>query len=187
MKKRKYIDWQYVFGLLALPLIVLGLLMLIYLIQDRLRYNPAYFTQEYKERYKIPSTLNDDLEKAIQQGDSNLMAVLQGTRQVPGNLEPLPKVRFLIFWEKAGKYNNYLFFDFSDYHRYMQHVKEVNGRYVVVPEGLYYYMDSGGWRLFFGPAAAIWWLLVILFTGGVWVYRSMKGVREDLWGGQLKE
>ena len=181
MKKHAFIDWQYVVGLVLLPFLLLALAYLVSLIQWVVRYNPAYFTQEYLERYAVRGDLLLDLETAIRQGDGQLLAEVQGTRGIPQNLEPLPNVRFLIYWDRDGKYDDYLFMDTRNYHRYMQYLKQTRGRYVRVPEGFYYYMDSGNWIHIFGPLLAVWLVIVILFTLGVWIYRSMAAVRKEMY------
>ena len=72
--------------------------------------------------------------------------------------------------------------DTSNYQRYPQHLKLVNGRYVRVPEGLYYMVDSQKWVSTFFPIAAIWWLLVVIFTVGVWFFRIMADFRRRRFG-----
>lgn len=181
METRRLIDWQYVLGLLLLPFLFLALAFLVKWVQGLNRYEPAYFSEGYLERYAVPSELLMDLETALRQGDAVLLTEAQGTRRVPTNLEPLPNVRFLILWDKNDKYSDYLFMDTKNYHRYMHHLKLVRGRYVSVPEGLFFYMDSGLWVNVFGPLLAIWWLIVALFTAGVWVYRRMAAVRQEMY------
>ncbi len=181
IKAKKLIDWSYVLGLMVLPPVVLVLLFLIAGIQGLLRYNPAYFTQEYLARYSQRVSVINDLENAIEKGDAGQMAIIRGTRQVPSGLKPLPDVHFTIFWDQEGKYWNYLFQDTSTYTRYMQHLRLVNGRYVVVPENLYFYMDSGLWKTFFFPLAIVWWVIVALFTLGTWLYRAMIRVRKEMY------
>jgi len=182
MKKSKLIDWQYVLGLLIFPFFLLALVLLAGWVMGKIRNHPTYFTNEYVERYSIPSQLLTDLETAIRNGDSLLMAKIQGSRPSSEEIEPLPKVRFLIFWDEEGKYSDYLFMDTSNYHRYMQHIKVVNNRYVRVPEDLYYFVDSGKWVYTFGPIYAMWWLVVILFTIGVWIYRYTDSIRNEMYG-----
>lgn len=182
MKTLRLIDWQYVLGLMLLPVLVLVIAFLIGWIQGLVRYDPVYFTDEYLQRYATPSELLTDLETALRNGDSALLAALQGTGDVPQHLEPLPNVRFLVFWKRDGKYSDYLFMDKTNYHRYMQHVKLVKGRYVKIPETIHFYMDSGRWIHTFGPIMAIWWLVVILFTAAVWFHRYMAVVRKDIYG-----
>jgi len=182
MKTRKMIDWPYVIGLLLLPVILVGFFLLVAWIMDLTRYNPAFFSEDYRERYAVPSPLLEDLETALRNGDGALLAELQGTRQVPSNQEKLSNVRFLIFWETHGKYTDYLFMDMKNYHRYLQHLRIVEGRYVLIPDGAYYLADSGRWKFTFGPLALVYWLLVILFTLGIWIYRSMSAYREKVYG-----
>jgi len=182
MKTRKLVDLPYVIGLMVLPLSLAALFLLVAWIIGMTRYNPAFFSEDYQERYAVPSPLLADMENALRNGDGGLMAQLQGTRQVPSNLEKLPNTRFLIFWDKHGKYTDYLYMDMKNYHRYLQHLRMVNGRYVRVPDGAYYLADSGRWKTTFGPLAVVYWLLVILFTLGVWIYRSMSAYREKVFG-----
>jgi hypothetical protein len=164
--------------LLLLPFIITGIFLLIASIEDLTRYNQDYFNDGYQARYAVPSSLITDLENALRSGDETLLAKLQGTRHVPRNMESKPNLRFMIFWEYNGKYSEYLFIDTSNYHRHMQHLKEVNGRYIRVPDGLYYLANSGLWLSTFGPIAVFWWLVVILFTLGIWFYRSMAAYRQ---------
>lgn len=180
MERPKKVDWPYVIGLLLLPFIVMGAILLVVWVQGLTRYDPAYFSQDYVDRYAVPSELLLELETALRSGDQELLAELQGTKGLPGEMTPLPNLRFLIFWDQSEKYSDYLFMDTRNYHRYMQHLKLVDERYVRVPDGLYYLVDSGGWISTFGPIAAIWWTGVILLTIGIWVYRSMAKVRSDL-------
>lgn len=182
MKPQKLIDWPYVIGLLLLPVAIAGIFLLVGWIIGQTRYDPAYFTEEMQKRYATPNLLLEDLENAIRNGDGSLMAQAQASRQVPNNLEKLPKVRFLIYWDGDKKYSDYLFMDMRTYQRYMQHLRLVKGRYVRVPDGIFYLADSGHWLSAFGPLAVLWWLLVILFTLGMWIYRSMSVYRNKTFG-----
>ena len=182
MKTRKLIDWPYVIGLLLLPIVLVGIFLLVAWILSVTRYDPAFFSDAYQERYAFPNPLLTDLENSLRDGDGALLAELQGTRQIPSNPEKLANLRFLIFWDTHGKYTDYLFMDMKNYHRYLQHLRIVNGRYVRVPDGAYYLADSGRWKTTFGPLAVVYWLLVILFTLGVWIYRSMSAYREKVFG-----
>jgi len=180
IKTQKLIDWHYVLGLLFLPLLLVGIAFLVAYIEGLTRYNPAYFNTDYQRRYASRDTLLANLETALRDGDRALLAEIQGTRSVPDRIKPLPNIRFIIFWNYSGRYSNYLFMDTSNYYRYMQHLKIVNQRYVVIPESFYYYIDSGHWIAVVGPIIAFWWVLVILFTIGVWFYRSMSAYQEKL-------
>lgn len=182
MKNRKLIDLPYVIGLMLLPIILAGGFLLVTWISGLARYDPALFTLEYQKRYAVPSPLLEDLEIALRSGDEALMAELQGTRREPANLEALPKIRFLIYWDSSGEYTDYLFMDTKNYMRYLQHLRLVDGRYVRVPDGAYYLADSGRWKSVFGPLAGIYWLLVVLFTLAMWIYRSMSVYRDKMFG-----
>jgi hypothetical protein len=183
MKTQKMIDWQYVLGLLMLPVVIVALLLLIGYIQGFIHYDPRYFTPEYVDRYQNVDAVITNLEQALQNGDAGLLAEVRGTRSTPGNLKPAPNLVFSILGEQGEKYQDYLFADRVTYHRFMMHLKKVKNRYVVVPENLYYYVDSGRWTRTFLPIAMIWWLGVILFTAGMWVYRYMEVLRQKMWGG----
>lgn len=182
MKTQKTIDLPYVIGLLLLPVLLVGLFLLAGWIIGLVRYNPAYFTEEYQKRYAFPSPLLSDLEDALRSGDGKLLAQLQGTRRIPSDLENMPNLRFLIFTDSQDEYSNFLFMDMKNYRRYIQHLRLVKGRYVRVPEGIYYLADSGSWKRTFGPLAVVYWLILIIFTLGVWIYRSMAEYRQKLFG-----
>lgn len=182
MKNRKLLDLPYVIGLMLLPIILAGVFLLATWISGLIRYDPALFSAEYQKRYAVPSPLLGELEKALRNGDEALMAQLQGTRRAQANLEPLPNVRFLIFWDSHGEYTDYLFMDTRNYLRYLQHLRLVDGRYVRVPDGAFHLADSGRWKSFFGPLAGIYWLLVIIFTLCVWIYRLMSAYRQKIYG-----
>ena len=178
----KLIDWPYLIGLLFLLALLAGLALLVGWVDGVLRYDPAYFDEPYLSRYEAPSPLLADLENALRTGDAALLAELQGTRWPAAQIEKLPNVRFLIYWDDDKEYSDYLFMDMKNYHRYMQHLKAMKGRYVVVPDGLYYAVDSGSWIRTFGPLAVVWWLVLVLFTLGVWFYRWMAAVRAERYG-----
>lgn len=182
MNLRRYLTWRFWLLLFILPLLTAGLLFGLAAIQEQTRYNPAYFTEEYIARYNRASTLIEDLEQALQSGDSDLMAALQGTRQVPRGMQPRPNIRFSMLISREGLYRNYLFYDIVTFHRYTAHVKETQGRHVVVPENLYYYVDSGFWREVFVPPAVIWWSILLVGTLSIWIYRVLAEIRKKMFG-----
>jgi hypothetical protein len=182
VKYPRTIDWPYVIGLLLLPFLILGVFLLVAWIDGWVRYDPAYFTSDYLKRYSTRDQLLTDLESAIRSGDPTLLAESQGTRPSSTKLEPLPNVHLMIFWDGDQKYINYLFMDTRNYQRYMQHVRSVRGRFVRVPDGLFFLADSGQWKLSFGPILVVWYILVILFTLGTWIYRSMAIYRHRVFG-----
>jgi hypothetical protein len=161
-------------GLAVLPLLLLGIVLLAGVVQGAVWYDSALFSEVYAGRYRTPDGVIARLEKAWQSGDTGLLAEVQGTRWKKGKLEAMPKVRFSIALPREGEYLEYLFLDYANYHRYIVHIKMVNGRYVVVPENLFYYVNSGRWVRTFYPIAAIWWLALILFALGWWFYRAMN-------------
>lgn len=183
MKTERLINWQRVLKLLFLPLLITGLLLLVGALDGLVRYHPAYFTEDYRTRYDAPGPLLEDLGTALQTGDSELLQEVQGTRWQPGRLEPRPNVAFSLAVDNDGKYRDYLFADRVTYARYIQHVRQVRGRYVVVPESLYFYVDSGRWVRFIWPATMIWWIFLFLVTLSIWVYRSLARVRKERFGG----
>jgi hypothetical protein len=179
---RKSVDWPYVVGLLVLPFLVIGIILLVGWIQGKTRYNPNYFEEPYLSHYEVPNELLMDLENAFRTGDRELLAKTQGTHRMVEQLDAVPTLRYMIFVEFEGDYTDYLFMDTSNYKRYLMHLKVVNGRYVNVPDGLYYLVDSGNWLQTVGPLAAVWWLIVVLFTIGFWIYRSMAAARQEMFG-----
>jgi hypothetical protein len=182
MKLRKLVDWPYVIGLMLLPFFIMGIFLMLAFIQDLTRYNPHFFNAEFQERYAVPNDVITDLENALMRADSELLSETQGTKSAPQQLIPNPNLRFMIMLEADGKYFDYLFMDTTNYQRFPQHLKQVNGRYVRVPEGLYYLVDSRKWISTFFPLAAIWWLIVILFTIGIWFFRVMAAYRRKRFG-----
>ena len=108
------------------------------------------------------------------------MRSLQGTRRITANFEPRPRLIFAVLYSLDGGYFNYLYVDARTFERVIQHVKEIDGRYVVVPENLYYYIDSGRWQAIFGPLLLTWWTVVVVATGALWIYRITARTRREL-------
>jgi len=169
-----------VFLLFLLPIAVATLLLLYYAMARGLRYDEAFFSPEYQARYNDIAGLLDDLERALRTGDQELLAAVRGTRGMPRSFAANPNVRFSVFLDKQGEYLNYLYFDTTNYRRYHEPVRQVDGRYVVAPLDLYYFMDSGRWLQVWGPLAVLWWLVLIIATGGSRFYRTMERVRRQL-------
>jgi hypothetical protein len=177
--RRKLIDWPYVAGLLITPVVTVAILFMISFIQGATRYDPAYFAGEYLTRYETPGSVARALEIALRVGDEQLMGELLGTKSGATDIEPRPRLIFALLYDVNEKYYHYMYFDASDYTRHMQYVKEHDGRYIASQADLFFYMDSGQWRSVAGPIAVTWWVLVIVFTAGVYFYRSMARVREE--------
>jgi len=166
--------------LLALsPLMLMGIILAAGLVIGTIQYAPVYFTEDYVQRYRTPASLLEELEQVIQQGDTLRVAELQGVRWSPRNITPIPKIQFSMFWSKDEKYQDYLYFDTSNYHRYIYHLKMVNSRYVWAPESLYYYVDSGRWVRTFFPILAIWWIVLFLYIVTRRVYHALTGFKPE--------
>ncbi|MGH2619546.1 MAG: hypothetical protein ACRDHG_03095 [Anaerolineales bacterium] len=187
MNKKRLIDWQYVFGLLLLPIAVVLVLHGVRAVQELTRYEEAYFTEAYLNRYETPGSVAIELEQALRQGDHQLMAGLVGTRRGPAPIEPRPSLIYVFLLSVEGDYFQYLYFTADDYNRVVQYVTEVRGRYVASEPDLYFYMDSGRWRGVAGPIAISWWILVSVFTAGVWVYRRTVASRQRMYEQQSGE
>jgi len=177
MKSLRLIEWQYMLILVLFPILLMGILLLAGLILGNVRYNPAFFTESYLQRYKTAGALLKELEQAIKQGDTTKVRELSGTKWSPRAINSTPNLQFSMFWDQDEKYQDYLYFDISNYHRYMFHIKNVDGRFVWVPESLYYYVDSGRWVRTFFPILAIWWIVLFLYYVTKKVYQSLISYR----------
>jgi len=74
MTSQKLIDWPYVIGLLLLPVVLVAVLLLAGKLQRIGRYDPAYFSPEYRDRYNTPGAVLTDVETALLHGDEQLIA-----------------------------------------------------------------------------------------------------------------
>jgi hypothetical protein len=184
MNRHKLIDWPYVLGLLALPLVLAGLALLAGKLQQIRRYDPMYFRPEYTRLYPTPDAVLYGLEIALRDGDQQLMDELLATRRGSQPLAPRPKISFVFLAEPQGEYLEYLFLDLQDYSRVVQYVRPQGNRYIAAEADFYFFMDSGKWLEVAGPLAALWWLVLVVFTAGVYVYRRLALAREAMWRGQ---
>lgn len=141
-----------------MPLVLLGLLALAMQAHGLLRYDPAYFSEPYVERYGTPDSVASALERALQTADGALLAELQGLRS-PRAFETNRLIDFVRMSERTDRYITYLYVDLQTYDRYPHHVEWVDGRWVVSPVDVYYLMQSGRWQRVFLPAALAWWFL----------------------------
>jgi hypothetical protein len=185
MARKRLIDWPYFLGLLSIPVVIVGILFVVYFVQGRTRFDPAYFTGDYLALYETPGGVARALEPALRNGDEELMHELLGTKRGPGVMESRESLIFALLYDVDDKYFHYLYFDASDYTRHIQYVKEQGERYIASRPDLYFYMDSGQWQRVAGPIAMTWWVLVIVFTLGVYFYRAMARVREKRYRGEL--
>jgi hypothetical protein len=173
-------------ALVLAPLIIAGIYILGVQIHSQFRYDQAYFSPEYLLKYNTPSTVVRILEVAMQKGDSQLFTELTGLRNSP-KLKALPNVEFSALLDgNATDYLHYLYFDPENMHRYTHYVKQVNGRWIAVPQDAYFYFDSGKWVVVIMPIAILWWLG--LLTAGLmrlfakWGSRTRTGLGYEISG-----
>ena len=183
MTSRRVIDWPYVIGLLMLPLFLAGALLLAGELLQLRRYEPAYFTPEYQRLYPTPDAVLYGLETALRDGNQKLMDELLASRKGSHPLAPRPRISFVFLSGALGDYTEYLFLDLKDYSRVVQYVRPQGGRYLAAEADFYFFMDSGKWVEVAGPLAALWWLLLLVFTAGIYVYRKLAAVRQAMWRG----
>lgn len=163
-----------------LPLVIAGSYILFVHIQALFRYDNAYFTPQYQKRYDAPSTVAVELEKIIRTGDFGALAEITGLRKRINPPKPDPNIRLTVLMkvDDAG-YFHYLYFDTKTYERSTFYVKKVMGRYVMVPQDAYFYLDSGQWKVVFGPLATIWWVLLGVTMFGLFIYRAAAKFRNS--------
>lgn len=165
------------------PLVAAGIFVLVVNLQRLTRYDPAYFTPAYTEKYHTPGSVARALEVALQEGDATLYAELSGLRNNPRTLEAKADLGLAILWDVDEEdYFHYLYVDYSNYKRDMQYIKEVDERWVVVPQGAYFLLDSGRWLGVFLPTAVTWWLLVLVREMIALAYQASARLREAMYG-----
>jgi hypothetical protein len=163
------------------PLVVAGLFVGIAWLAGRpaLRYDPAYFTEEYRQRYTAPSDVVVALEDALRRDDRALMAELQGLRH-PWVFHASPDVRMTILYEVSERYLSYLFWDTRTYERFPYHVEQVNGRWVVAPQDAQFFLNTGRWMDTWLPLALVWWLLGLTLLITTFVDRTGSRWRREM-------
>ncbi|MGC9335540.1 MAG: hypothetical protein ACP5JJ_15425 [Anaerolineae bacterium] len=172
---------RWILLVLLVPFIALGLLVVAIEAHSLIRYDPAYFADEYLDQYSTPSDVARTLEVALRTGDDVLLAELQALRW-PAEFETGPSIVFTMLWERTDRYLTYLYVDMQSYERHPYHLELVHGRYVVAPEDLHYFLYSGQWKRVFFPLAIIWWVLGLAAVGLVWLLRVSEGMRARLCG-----
>lgn len=181
-KARGHRHWLWIVALALVPLILAGAYGAAMTAQSQSQYNDTYFTSEYQERYPAPGSAAREWEEALQTGNPELVAELTGLKEPP-RIEPNPDVILSILLEvdDAGYYH-YLYFNLETYERLTYYIKEVKGRYVVVPEGLYFYWDSGQWLGVVSPVAIVWWLILLIAGVAISLFRVGAQTRETMFG-----
>jgi hypothetical protein len=163
------------------PFVALGVIVLLSSGYEMIRYDPAYFTNAYREHYYEPAVVARTLEDALQTGNERLLAELQGLRR-PANLDTDRDIVFVMMLDRTDRYVTYLYFNNRTYERLPHYVTRVRGRWVVSPPDLHFYLQSGLWRKVFFPLAIAWWSVGFLAVGFVWLVRTSDRLRASLFG-----
>ncbi len=162
LKVIRPLRWLRVVGIALLPVVGAALFAIVMSVSGMTRYDTVYFTEVYQQRYVSPGVVVQALQEALQNGDNKLYAELTGLRHPSPSLQANPNISFVMLLEiDRAHYYHYLFFDEKKMTRATYHVKEVKGRWVVVPEDSFFYYDSGRWLAIFLPLAGVWW--------GIWI------------------
>lgn len=180
MKQYKLVDKRQFILLMSAPIIAIVVIFIVAGVQSIGRYNPAYFNDEYNERYASPGQVASDVERALRTNDAALWLEAHGTSYTPA-FEPKPNVILAILLDAQDRYFDYLYSDFRTFDRYTYHIKQAGSRYVVVDEDVYYYVDSGRWSAVVMPLAYTWWLLIVLYSVMKALNRYMAGVRDQMY------
>ncbi len=177
MKKH---HWLCFAGVALFPLCAAGIFILVANLQAWFRYDRQYFASEYQSAYNAPGAVAIALEKVIRTDNQALYEELTGLRLRARPIEPNPNLRLTILLEvdEVG-YFQYLYFDVKTYKRSTFYIKQVMDRWVVVPQDVYFYWDSGRWLVVFTPLALIWWGTLAVGGSTYWVYWSAAKFREQ--------
>jgi hypothetical protein len=168
-------------GLFLLPLFAAGAFILVVRFQGFFRYDQSYFTEHYQELYPSPGAVVSAIELALHDNTPAIFAELTGLRHKMRPPQANPDIRLMIVLKVTDRgYFQYLFYNVKTYERIVFNVKEVNGRWVLAPRDIHYFLDSGDWLLFFLPAAAIWWSVLSVIAAGTAIYRLAARFREQL-------
>ncbi len=163
------------------PLVLLGLVVSVAEIYGLVRYDPAYFTEAYTARYSTPTEVGSALESALQNGDGARLVELQGLRW-PATFETSPDILWVMLWERTDRYLTYLYFDMQSLKAYPHYLEEVQGRWVVSPPDLYYYVQSGKYKSTFLLLALVWWASGAMTMAAVYLLSTSERLRARLYG-----
>jgi hypothetical protein len=178
---KMHVRLRWILIVILLPFVLLGVIILAVRAYDLVRHDPAYFTDIYLEQYSTPGEVARTLEGVLRTGDEVMLAELQGLRW-PTKFDPSPDMIFVMLWERTDRYITYLYFDMQTYERHPHYFEEVDGRWVVAPTDVAYYIHSGQWQRVFWPLAIVWWLVGVVALGMVWLFRVSAGARARLYG-----
>ncbi|MFQ5407032.1 MAG: hypothetical protein ACE5FI_01245 [Anaerolineales bacterium] len=159
MEQGKLLNWKWFLSIALIPVLSGGLYVSWALLKTTGRYDAAYFTPEYRSRFNVPGKIVLALEPAIQTGDTKTIAALQGLR----NPEDVPANPDMYFYSErpsdATGYLVYLFEDRTTDQMTGFYVRPENGRYVLAPQDLHFYLHSGRWLNLLIPIAIAWWVI----------------------------
>ncbi len=162
------------------PLVVLGIYVLVVQLFRLVRYDPVYFSDAYIQEYDTPESVFTTLEQALQSGDQETLAELQGLRWP--RAFPTGNIRWRNCEEIGADYYSYLYQDFGTWERYVYHTIYIGGRWIAAPSDADFYLRSGHWVRTFGPAAILWWSIEIAVVLSLVIYRAMARFREAIHG-----
>ncbi len=161
----------------VLPLVALGVYMLGVHLFRLVRYDSVYFSAAYAEEYDTPRSVFTALEQALQTGDQERLAELQGLRW-PRSF-PTGNIQWRECEEIGPDYYSYLYQDMETWEIYMYHTIYINGRWIAAPSDADFYLRSGLWVATFGPAAILWWLTEITILLTLRTHRALARAREE--------
>jgi hypothetical protein len=177
-RKRKRLYWALAVALF--PIFVALLYVIIVRVEALFRYNNRFFTPSYQEIYSAPGPVAIALEQALQSGNYELYNEITALRSSPISLEAQPDVIMTIMLEADDMgYYHYIYLDMETLRRSTYYIKEQNNRYIMVPEGPYFYLDSGSWLEVFTPLALVWWLILFVYELGSFFFRLAARIREE--------
>lgn len=178
---RAFVDVRWVLFAVLTPLVLAGLFVLLVKIQGLMRYDLAYFADEYAEQYDSPGEVARQLEVAVQTGDRALLAELQCLRRtVP--FDTNPDIVLVMLWDSDKRYFTYMYLDMQKFERHPHYIEQVKGRWVVSPADAYYYFHSGDWLKVAVPIAIVWWLAGAVVILAIWVFRLSAKLRQEVYG-----
>jgi len=176
-----YLGW--ILGLALVPLLAVLIFAVIVFVQRYDRYDEALFTSAYQERYRAPFIVSGLLVEVLQTGNDGLYEELTGLRKTPAIPEVNPDIIYGVLLEvDEAEYFHYMFIDKNTFKRSMYFLEEIDGRWVVAPEDVYFLYHSGEWLKAFLPLTIVYLLILLVIGTGIGVYRMTAKIREERFG-----
>src|SRR5262249_10167746 len=142
-----------------LPLIIAAIFAGTVRLSSMDRFDPVYFTPDLIHEYEYPTNVAFDLEKALREGDAALLARLEGLREPVAYVGSAKTSMERFSYTKNDRYREVIMVDRKTYRARRYNLGQENGRWVVVPDDTYFYLDSGKWLAVWSPLSIIWWLV----------------------------